>query len=310
MESRVSTGYGATDDGMGVVSVLQLISHFTAPGHQPKHGIVALLNNGEEDYLWGARAFSKSPMMPFVHTFLNLEGAGGGGRAVLFRSTDKEVTKAYAKSSHPFGSVVGTDGFSLGMIKSQTDYIIFDDIYGARGLDIAFYEPRSIYHTMKDDARHTSRASLWHMLSASVKTMEYLSGDNGDKFRGPRLENSDKVPSGKRTDGVWFDIWGTSFALMGLRPFFGWTLALLIGSPLILMLITYVLVRQDKYYFFSRKAKLQDSEGATDSIAIDGLRGFFRYIFAIVVASALVVGSALLLKKVNPLIIYSSSYAV
>lgn len=49
----VPSGYGATDDGVGVVSVLQLISHFTAPGNTPKRGIVALLNNGEEDYLNG-----------------------------------------------------------------------------------------------------------------------------------------------------------------------------------------------------------------------------------------------------------------
>ncbi|MBE3041308.1 M28 family peptidase [Candidatus Bathyarchaeota archaeon] len=310
MASRVSTGYGATDDGMGVVSVLQLISHFTTPGHQPKHGIVAMLNNGEEDYLWGARAFEKSPVMPFVHTFLNLEGAGAGGRAVLFRSTDMEVTRAYAKSSNPFGTVIGSDSFSMGFIKSQTDYIILDGIYGARGLDLAFYEPRSMYHTMRDDARHTSRASLWHMLSASVETMKFLSGDEGDRFTGPRLDGHDKVPSGSRTDGVWFDIWGKAFALMGLRTLFGWTLALLVGSPLILMLVTYALVRQDKYYFFSRNVKLHDSEGGAESVSIDGLRGLFRYLIAIVVASGFVAGSALLLKKVNPFIIYSSSYAV
>lgn len=49
----VPSGYGATDDGVGVISVLQLISHFTAPGNAPTRGIVALLNNGEEDYLNG-----------------------------------------------------------------------------------------------------------------------------------------------------------------------------------------------------------------------------------------------------------------
>ena len=36
----VSTGYGATDDGVGVVSVLQLIKFFTTPGNQPRKGIV------------------------------------------------------------------------------------------------------------------------------------------------------------------------------------------------------------------------------------------------------------------------------
>lgn len=48
----VSTGFGTTDDGVGVVSILQLISHFAH--NRPKRGVVALLNNGEENGLYGA----------------------------------------------------------------------------------------------------------------------------------------------------------------------------------------------------------------------------------------------------------------
>lgn len=51
----VSTGYGATDDGMAVVTVLQLVKAFTNPSrageHRIQRGILALLNNGEEDFL-------------------------------------------------------------------------------------------------------------------------------------------------------------------------------------------------------------------------------------------------------------------
>lgn len=45
----VSSGYGATDDGVGVVTVLQLLSYFTEPQNWPKRTIILLLNNGEED---------------------------------------------------------------------------------------------------------------------------------------------------------------------------------------------------------------------------------------------------------------------
>jgi Zn-dependent M28 family amino/carboxypeptidase len=62
-EYSVSTGFGATDDGIGCVTVLQLIRFFTTPGNEPKKGIVALLNNGEEDYLNG-----KSTKSPFCKT--------------------------------------------------------------------------------------------------------------------------------------------------------------------------------------------------------------------------------------------------
>ena len=61
----VSIGFGATDDGVGVISVLQLIKYFSSKGQQPKKGIVALLNNGEEDYLNGALAFGVHPISKF-----------------------------------------------------------------------------------------------------------------------------------------------------------------------------------------------------------------------------------------------------
>ena len=83
---------------------------------------------------------------------------------------------------------------------------------GYRGLDVAFWEPRSRYHTDQDDAKHTSKDSLWHMLSASVETMKYLTSDSGNQFNGDRGDNStDKVRNGHGSDGVWFDLFGQVF---------------------------------------------------------------------------------------------------
>jgi hypothetical protein len=51
------TRIGATDDGMATVSVLQVIQAFTNPHRKGaariRRGLIALLNNGEEDYLVG-----------------------------------------------------------------------------------------------------------------------------------------------------------------------------------------------------------------------------------------------------------------
>ena len=41
----VSSGFGATDDGVGVVTILQLLSYYTREGKQPKRGLVLLLNS-------------------------------------------------------------------------------------------------------------------------------------------------------------------------------------------------------------------------------------------------------------------------
>lgn len=88
---------GATDDGMGVVTIIQLVDYFSK--HTPKRSIVFNINNGEEDWLNGAHvyvarlfclpaptgsshfssSFLEHPLSRNIGTFLNLEGAGSGG---------------------------------------------------------------------------------------------------------------------------------------------------------------------------------------------------------------------------------------
>lgn len=50
----VSTAPGATDDGMGVVTLLQLIEYFAK--HRVERTSLFNINNGEEDWLNGAHA--------------------------------------------------------------------------------------------------------------------------------------------------------------------------------------------------------------------------------------------------------------
>ncbi|XWX00496.1 hypothetical protein V2A60_008516 [Cordyceps javanica] len=306
----VATAYGATDDGMACITLLQLLSHYSTEGNQPKNGIVLLFNNGEEDGLLGAIAFGYSSLRQFCHTFVNLEGAGAGGRAMLFRTTDLEVAKAYGSTPHPFGSVIAADAFETGIIHSGTDYQIFVDHYGQRGMDIAFYEPRSRYHTEDDDTRHASVSSIWHMLSAALSSTKSLSETTGTLFHGDRSDGrSDLVQNGSPTRGVWFDFFGSAWATLALRGLFAWTLTLLISTPLILFVVTVLLIKQDKYYFFASSTQV-DSGVSDDLLALNGWRGLFRFPFALIFACVLTFGSIRLVGKVNPLIMYSSSYAI
>ncbi|MCJ1478320.1 hypothetical protein MMC13_006997 [Lambiella insularis] len=308
----VSTGYGATDDGVGVVTILQLIKYFTTPGNQPKKGMVALLNNGEEDFLNGAYAFCAHPLAKsqFLRTFLNLEGAGAGGRATLFRSTDTEVSKFYAGSKHPFGTVVSGDGFKAGFVRSQTDYIVFNGILGLRGLDVAFMEPRGRYHTDQDSMRYTTIDSLWHMLSAALSTMKSLTADTSSTFKNetPR-KGEEKVSKHSGSEAVWFDLFGSVFLVFQLHTLFALSVTLLVVGPVVLVLISFLLFRVDKLYLFSSSKHHHHAEG-DDSVGLQGWRGFFRFPITFVAASAGTVGLAFLLTKFNPFIVYSSPYAV
>ena len=304
----VSTGFGATDDGVGVVTVLQLIRYFSHPDHQPKRGLVALLNNGEEDFLNGARAFARHPISSFPHTFLNLEGAGAGGKAALFRSTDTEVTRFYKGTQSPYGTVVSGDAFNRGAIRSQTDYVVFNGELGMRGLDVAFFEPRARYHTDQDDTRHTSIDSLWHMLSASIHTLQGLTEDTSSNFDG-KSAGQGKVSSGTGSGAVWFDVYGKIFFIFQLHTLFAMAVILLVISPILVLITIAALIKADKLYLFSLSARPNKTIGSL-RVSTGGLRGLFRFPMIIAFSSAGVGGLAFLVTKLNPFIIYSSPYSV
>ncbi|KAG0124258.1 hypothetical protein HOY82DRAFT_494226 [Tuber indicum] len=305
----VSTGYGATDDGAAVVSILQIIKSFTRPesqgGKRPKRGLVALLNNGEEDYLNGARAFAMHPVAKLPHSFLNLEGAGAGGRATLFRSTDAEVTKYYKRAKRPFGTIVSGDGFKAGLIRSGTDYSVFVENLGMRGLDVAFYQPRSRYHTTEDDARHSSKRSLWHMLGGSLATLRGMTDDTSKVFDSPN------GGAGKGHNAVWFDLFGRAFSVLHLHTIFAFTITLIVVPFVVVLVAMWALAHFDKLYFFSNTAYIPPPpEHSIASRTTQGWRGVLRFPVAFVAASAGVVGMAFLINKINPMVVYSSQYTV
>jgi len=302
----VATAPGATDDGIGIISLLQLLSHLTSPASQSdnsrlRHGVVLLFNNEEEDGLLGAQAFSQHPISKHTRVFLNLEGAGAGGRAALFRSTDADITRAYAGVKYPFGTVVSADGFKRKLVGSETDYAVFtNDRMNMRGLDVAFIAPRSRYHTDQDDSRDTQKKSLWHMLSASLETTKALSDGRGWNYR---------HYNEKKQDGVWFDVLGRLFFLINMRTMFAWNVVLLVVGPIFLIFTEVILHKTDKWYPFSISTSLKIRED-DEIVRLDGLKGFFRLPLALAVASAAVIGLAFLITKVNPFILYSSPYLV
>lgn len=304
----VSTGYGATDDGVGVVTVLQLLSYFTESKNWPKRTVVLLLNNGEEDFLNGAKAYMRHPISQVAHTFVNLEGAGAGGRATLFRSTDSEVTRFYRGARHPFGTVISADGFKKRLIRSETDYKVFYEELGLRGLDVAFMEPRARYHTIEDSTRETSLDSVWHMLSAAISTTAGLASVSGDEFSGPGRDDG-RVDAGSGTDGVWFDLFGEIFVIFKMHTMFALCVTLLVVAPLTLIGLTVWLSKADKNYLFARRAYIHSADD-DEPIRLYGWRGFSRFPIVIVVATTVVVGLAYLVVRVNPFIIYSSPFAV
>ena len=177
-----------------------------------------------------------------------------------------------------------------------------------RGLDVAFYEPRARYHTNEDGAKDTSRNSVWHMLSASIATMQELTSYQGSTFEG-RTDRNGRLDTGKGSDSFYFDLLGLAFVVGKLNTLFALSVTLLVAGPIILILLEIILRKLDKWYLFAGKRYLNSSDD-DEAIRLHGIRGWSRWLFTFIVATGVTVLLAFLITKTNPYIVYSSEYAV
>ncbi|CAK9439342.1 uncharacterized protein LODBEIA_P35100 [Lodderomyces beijingensis] len=175
----VPTSNGVTDDGMGIASMLAVLSYMSQQ-NQPERTMVFNFNNNEEFGLYGAEAFTHHPWFKQVKYFLNLEGTGAGGKAILFRGTDYGIVKYFKKVRYPYASSIFQQGFANGLVHSETDYKVYKEA-GLRGLDLAFYKPRNIYHTAEDNVKNVPLRSLWHMLSNALDFSQFMADNEIDE---------------------------------------------------------------------------------------------------------------------------------
>lgn len=111
----------------------------------------------------------------------------------MFRTSNARVTRAFAHATHPHGTVISADAFKRRLIRSGTDFEVYDNA-GMKGLDLAFYRQRSWYHT-----KHDSVSSLGGQ-SALSAMMEAALG------AGQALVNDQNIGgAGKTSDSVYFD---------------------------------------------------------------------------------------------------------
>jgi hypothetical protein len=158
----VPGGPGVSDDGAGVAAILETVRALTE--NQPlKNDVIILLTDGEENGLLGAKAFvDEHPWVQDVGLVLNFEARGNEGPAFMFETSDhnswliKEFVKAAPTPvSHSFI-------YNLYKIMpNDTDLTVFKEA-GLNGLNFAFGEGLSHYHTTSDNLEELSKESLQH----------------------------------------------------------------------------------------------------------------------------------------------------
>lgn len=276
----VPTAYGTTDDGAGIASMLSILRFYADENTpRPLRSIVFNFNNDEEFGLLGAEAFFYHPWSQNVTVFLNLEGTGAGGRAILFRASDYGVAKHFSAASSPHASSIFQQGFSDGLVKSETDYKVYTK-KGLRGLDVAFYKPRNLYHTRRDSIRGSTKGALSHMFTNALDVTQSLADAPENDFNS---SPDDTKPA------VFFDVFGAFLVMIPLSLLFKIHVLGLVAGMLVVSLLFAVVVKTGSWKI--------------------GLKGWLRGIVSLIISTTVTYFVALWIEGTNELIVVSSFFS-
>ncbi len=193
----VPTGPGATDDAAGVAALLETLRALKT-GPPLKNDLVLLITDGEELGLIGAHAFAEQhPWMKEVGLVLNFEGRGAGGPSMMFETSDGNglLVRELAQSAP---SVVA-NSLMYAVYKrlpNDTDMTVFKDA-GAAGLNFAYADRFTHYHTQLDNADELDERSLQHHGSYALALAR--------RFGALDLRET------RERDAVYFNLLGTFF---------------------------------------------------------------------------------------------------
>lgn len=182
----VPAGPGASDDGAGVATVLE-IARALKSMPQPRNSMVLMIDDGEEAGLLGAHAFVDGhPWAKEVSAAVNIEARGSSGPSLMFEtgSANRWVVDLFARNaSHPATSSISYTVYK--MLPNDTDFTVFKAA-GYQGLNFAYLGNVVHYHTPLDSFENANPASLQHHGENALPSIVALA--NADAQAAPRSE--------------------------------------------------------------------------------------------------------------------------
>ncbi|HEX8127207.1 MAG TPA: M20/M25/M40 family metallo-hydrolase [Allosphingosinicella sp.] len=181
------TGPGASDDGIGVASMLEVAA--LLKDRPLKSPVSLLFDEGEETGLIGARAFLDSdPLAARVDSLVNLESRGTTGPAIMFETSrpNGRAIRHYSGSVHrPAANSLTTD-FSR-LIPNQTDVAVLKERPWTI-LNFSIIGNETQYHSPDDRVENLDPRSLRHMGEQALQVAARLAGgDPSEAAAGERL---------------------------------------------------------------------------------------------------------------------------
>ncbi|HUJ30542.1 MAG TPA: M20/M25/M40 family metallo-hydrolase [Candidatus Acidoferrum sp.] len=182
----VPAGPGASDDGVGVATVLE-IARALKSMPPPRHSVILLIDEGEEAGLLGARAFIDwHPWAKEVRAAVNIDARGSSGPSLMFETgtANEWALRLYAqRATRPATSSIFYDVYKT--LPNDTDFTVFKSA-GLQGLNFAFVGSEVHYHTPLDSFENSSAASLQHQGDNALPSIVALA--NADLQNPPERE--------------------------------------------------------------------------------------------------------------------------
>ena len=154
--------FGASDDGAGVAAMLETLRAVRS-GPPLQNDVIFLFTDGEEDGLLGANAFiAEHPWTSDVGLVLNFDARGNSGPSMMFETSHSNgwLIQEFAKAApYPVANSLSVEAYRL--LPNSTDFTVFN-AHGLPGLNFAYIDGFSSYHTLLDKTQTFDERSLQH----------------------------------------------------------------------------------------------------------------------------------------------------
>lgn len=164
----VPTAPGAGDDAAGVATLIETVRALKS-GPPLKNDLILVFSDAEELGLVGARAFADAhPWMKDVGVVLNFEARGAGGPSMMFETSDGNGALVSGMAEAAPHAVANSLMYAVyKRLPNDTDMTVYKRA-GASGLNFAFADRITSYHTMLDSPDILDERSLQHHGSYAV----------------------------------------------------------------------------------------------------------------------------------------------
>lgn len=279
------TSRGASDDGAGVVTLLETARALVS-SKDLANDVILLFTDAEENGLLGARAFvAQHPWAHDIGIFFNFEARGNKGPSTMFRSSryNEALIHEFAKVA-PYPMTNSLVSMLAEYLPNDTDFTVLTQANLA-GFDFAYAGGLDRYHSYEDSVERIDPRSIQHHGSYALSLTRHF----GERDL-HSLQSKDDV--------VYFDIFGWRVI------YYSKTVAMLLGI-LNLVLFGIVFFKAKKIVRTSFIALLAVFGGATAVWALHTLIGTIVHPSLLISYSYLFVWPYLLIAILLNLLIYS-----